>query len=220
MNPSDLDKLTRFHALNISMKIENVDDNEGHYSQKQGLFITEKIEPVYIDKSCFKSVCRGGVKLRDHDFLEEDVTFLSGQIQELLVIKQRDNSASTTTEVIRTFNNSNSINERPDKILNSSDIESDIKSDHGKTVAKVIDTAFEQKLNCPESIAKEMKCSICRNLLKRAMRLKCDNSSVCWGCGVKEVTKTHTCWSCGQTDISTNHLYLDSNLRELVKQFQ
>ena len=153
MNPSDLDKLTRFHALNISMKIENVDDNEGHYSQKQGLFITEKIEPVYIDKSCFKSVCRGGVKLRDHDFLEEDVTFLSGQIQELLVIKQRDNSASTTTEVIRTFNNSNSINERPDKILNSSDIE----SDHGKKVEKVIDTAFDkEKLYCPESIPKEI----------------------------------------------------------------
>ena len=212
MNPSDLDKLTRFHALNISMKY--VDDNEGHYSQKQGLFITEKIEPVYIDKSCFKSVCRGGVKLRDHEFLEEDVTFISRQIQELLVIKHRDNSASTTTEVISTFNNS--INERPDKILNSSDIE----SDHGKKVAKVIDTEFEQKLNCPETIPKEMKCSICRNLLKRAMRLKCDNSSVCWGCGVKEVTKTHTCWSCGQTDISTNHLYLDSNLRELVKQFQ
>ena len=64
-----------------------------------------------------------------------------------------------------------------------------------------------------------LQCCICKKLLKKAMKLSCDNSQVCWGCGVKEITKSHTCWSCQQTRISSSHLSKDDQLRDAVEDF-
>ena len=63
-----------------------------------------------------------------------------------------------------------------------------------------------------------LQCCICKKILKKAMKLSCDNSQVCWGCGVKEITKNHTCWSC-EARISSSHLVKDDQLREAVEDF-
>ena len=87
---------------------------------------------------------------------------------------------------------------------------------------KVIDNTIEtcNKLEkSPHQVPVSLQCCLCKKILKRAWRLSCDKTGVCWGCGVKEINKSHTCWSCHQPNISSSHLYQDDQLRAAVDSF-
>merc|ERR1719186_2568185 len=82
--------------------------------------------------------------------------------------------------------------------------------------ATVAARSCKQACNIPASL----QCCLCRNTCRKGMRLTCDNSPVCWGCAVKEITRGHVCWQCGEKNItSDSHLVRDQVLRTFVEQF-
>jgi len=81
-------------------------------------------------------------------------------------------------------------------------------------------TVSDQPLPTIKNIPPSLQCTLCKELCSRGMRLSCNQSSVCWGCGVKKITSSHKCWGCDSKLITTNHLVKDEQLRNDVKLFK
>jgi len=72
-------------------------------------------------------------------------------------------------------------------------------------------------MNIPESL----KCILCKEVCKHAMRLLCSKQPVCWNCAGDKIRESHICWQCREEKInSENHLYKDEVLRSKIKEFK
>ena len=63
---------------------------------------------------------------------------------------------------------------------------------------------------------RQLDCSVCKTVCRRAVRLSCCRVQACRGCATKEVTKTRTCWFCFKRGLVTKDIVNDDELRQAI----
>ena len=81
---------------------------------------------------------------------------------------------------------------------------------------------IKKRFAMAEGIATSLLCSLCDEVCKRGIQMKCCGTRACRSCAVLKINKIKKCWNeeCGQEVISPeNHLKNDNLLRKAVEQF-